>query len=242
MKFKKLMKPSLNILGKGLCAVGLFLTASLVTAQNSFHRGVINISISEGTTSAQYGTGTGKGMKYDAQTTSSLDGIRDPLMIEYGLTNHLGIGLSFGNDIFKVDPSKYYGFALPSNGKVTAFTSETNLDFNYHIFSNTRLDMSSFTSVGRFSVAFSGTEKYMANNEALTMNEFSYNYMAKGTIWRTGTRFKYYFMPRVGLMGMLSAYTAKASPKNVDGNTVGMNTSTKISGFATEFGLCLKLF
>jgi hypothetical protein len=160
-----------------------------------------------------------------------MDGIRDPLFIEFGLSNRWGIGLSTGNDIFKVDPSKYYGFQLTDNQTVTAKTSEFTFDVNYHLYSGRKTDLSIYSSLGSFGVAFSGKD-----------GDYNYKYNAKGGIIRFGTKLRYYFYKRLGVMGMASYYSGTASPLEVKGNSVANNVSTTIQGYALEFGLCFRFF
>jgi hypothetical protein len=57
---------------------------------------------------------------------------------------------------------------------------------------------------------------------------------------RTGLQVRYYFLKRLGAFGMISSYYGNSSPKDVKGNTVGANYSTKISGSSIEAGLCYR--
>ena len=225
---------------RGLTAILTMGLAVLQIQAQSFKSGSFNLSLSGGSTTANFST---KNLGTDGTQGSqvNMEGIRDPLMLEYGISNHIGIGISTGTDIFKVDPSKFYGFSLPSQKPIEMYTSELNFDFNYHIYSNDRFDFSTFTSIGAFSVYTNGVEKLQRNDENLSDDFFTYNYRAKGRIVRTGTRAKFYVWRRVGFMSMLSVYSGMASPKRVSGNTVGNNYTTRITGYATEFGICFKL-
>ena len=162
---------------------------------------------------------------------STVDGIRDPLIIELGLTKKWGIGLSSGADIFSINPSRYYGFKLPDNKTIKVSTSELTFDLNYHYLVNKKLDLSAFTSVGLFSLAYTGN-----------VSDFKYSHQSKGGIVRVGTKARYYFYKRLGVMGILSMYSATASPKRIKDNSVGTNSITTISGRALEFGLCFRFF
>jgi hypothetical protein len=221
-------------------SVLLIFGSNCINAQ-SFKKGKFLISISEGTTRANFSTRMlGKDGK-EKTYSENMDGIRDPLIIEYGITDKIGLGLSCGNDIFKVDPSVFYGFSLPSQKKVEAYTSEFNFEFNYHMLSNKRFDISSFATMGTFSVAIKGKESFKPSAEESGLNEFSYDYKAKGSIIRTGVRAKYYFYKRLGVLAMASVYSGSCSPEDVKTNTVGNGYSTQISGYALEFGFCCHL-
>lgn len=209
----------------------------------SFKQGSFNISLSGGSTTANYGTkNTGDG-KYGSGSKKTIEGIRDPLILEYGLTKRWGIGMSLGNDIFEVDPMVYYGFSLPSGKKVVANTSEFNFDLSYHIYSNERFDFSTFTSIGSFSVNFTGKETVPSTGEAQLPQDFNYNYTAKGHIGRIGTRAKFYVFKRIAILSMLSVYSGNASTgkSNCSNTNVGNNFSTKITGYATEIGLSFRI-
>lgn len=210
----------------------LVFLATAVNAQMAFKKGCLLLSISEGSTTAQYSTNnTSFNCLPPTKQSSKMDGIRDPLFIEFGLSNRWGIGLSTGNDLFDVDPNKYYGFGLSENKKVNVKTSEFTFDVNYHLYTRKHIDWSIYTSMGSFGVAFSGKDA-----------ETSYNYNAKGGIIRVGSKLRYYFWKRLGALAMVSKYSGTASPDGVKGNTVGMNTATTISGYALEFGLCFRFF
>lgn len=231
----------------GLLSISMFfsftptLVGQVIKQQKAFRKGSLLVSISEGSTSADYSTNFIKNPELpesDVKTdnppgvhTTKMDGIRDPLFIEFGLSDRWGIGLSTGNDIFKVDPAKYYGFKLPENKTVTANTSEFTFDVNYHVFTRAKTDISIYSSVGSFGVAFNGKE-----------GDYDYKYNAKGGIIRLGTKARYYFYKRLGVLGMVSYYSGSASPEDVKGNTVGTNVNTSIKGYALEFGLCFRFF
>lgn len=209
----------------------------------SFKQGSFNISISGGSTTANYATKYKGDVKNGSGSRRTIEGIRDPLILEYGLTKHWGIGMSLGNDIFEVDPLTYYGFALPSGKKVVANTSEFNFDLSYHIYSNERYDLSTFTSIGSFSVNFTGKETIPATGEAQIPQDFNYNYTAKGNIGRIGIRNKFYIFRRIALMTMVSVYSGNANTGRLCGTktNVGNNYSTRITGYASEFGLSFRI-
>lgn len=205
----------------------------LFNIQNStaqcFRKGSLIISITEGSTFANYKTTDISGSKPEVVNKSFIKGDRDPLILEYGVSNRWGIGFSSGADIFKVNSNSFYGFSS-GDQPLNITTSEFTFDVNYHVFVNKKLDLSIFTSAGAFSVAFKG------NN-----SDMSYNYSSTGTIVRYGTRARYYFCNRLGAIGMISSYAANSSPKNVKGNTEAKNYSTSINGMAIEMGLCFRI-
>ena len=137
------------------CIVVSILISSAVNAQ-AFRRGTILVSLSEGSTWSKYTT-TNTNATTDVMHQDNINGDRDPLTVEYGISNKWGIGLNMGGDLFKVDPSKFYGFQT-SRHYVTAIMSEFTLDGNYHFFVTKRLDLAAFTSIGFSSVSFKGND------------------------------------------------------------------------------------
>ena len=207
-----------------------FIALGNLSAQ-SFKKGTFLVGLSEGSTTANYTTRDFNKSNIQTIYKSEVDGERDPLCIEFGLTNKWGIGLSSGTDIFKVNPSRYYGFRLPNNEPIKVSTSELTVDINYHYFINKKLDLSAYSSVGLFSLAYKGQ-----------ISDVSYNHQSSGAIVRVGTKARYYFCKRIGVMGILSTYSGTASAKGNKENTVGKNTATTITGRALEFGLCFRFF
>lgn len=216
----------------------LFVTNTSTLNAQAFKKGCLLLSISEGSTSANYSTHNHsadlinpEGKKASAICSSDMDGVRDPLFFEFGLSNRWGVGLSTGNDLFTLNPSQFYGFQRSDNKSVTAKTSEFTFDLNYHFYTRKRVDLSVYTSLGSFGVAFNSKD-----------GDQTYNYNAKGGIARAGIKARYYFWKRLGVMGMLSTYTGTAATDGIKGNTVATNTSTTIKGSAVEFGLCFRFF
>jgi hypothetical protein len=200
--------------------------------KSAFHKGALILSVSEGSTTANYSTMNTTSMENPrAKFNCEMDGIRDPLFIEFGLSNRWGIGLSSGADIFSVSSKDYYGFNTVDNKPLEVTTSEFTFDLNYHLYSSKRVDWSIYTSVGSFSVGF---------KEKMGENEF--NYMAKGGIVRAGTKFRYYFWKRLGVLGMLSTYSGNAGQTENSSSHEGQSYSTNITGTAMEFGLCFRFF
>lgn len=195
----------------------------------AFRKGTLTISISEGSTFANYATDDIGGPKPVPVYNEVMPGLRDPLVIQYGVSKRWSIGLSSGNDIFTVNPSKFYGFSTSDN-RVDVKTSELTFDVNYHVFVNKRLDLSVFASTGLFSIKMQGND-----------GDNFYNHESNGTIVRYGTKAHYYFWKRLGAVGMISSYLANSSPKDVKGNNEAKTYSTKINGVAIEAGLCFRI-
>jgi hypothetical protein len=200
-----------------------------VAQADAFHKGALLVSASEGQTWANYSTsGTTNGEKINCD--GHINGQRDPLSVEYGLSRRWGIGLTSGADIFNIDPSRYYGFGAPGSvAKPT--TSEFTVDAHYHFFVTHKADISAYVSAGGFSVSMKGSQ-----------SDFNYSYKSGGNIIRTGICARYYVISRFGLLASLSSYAAGSSTNGVKDNTVANNYSTRISGLALEFGACFRFF
>lgn len=206
--------------------LGINITANA----QAFRKGSLTISISEGSTFANFATDDIGGPKAVPVHHEFTPGLRDPLVIQYGVSKRWSIGLSSGNDVFTVNPSKFYGFSTSDN-KVDVKTSELTFDVNYHVFVNKRLDLSVFASTGMFSIKVKGND-----------GDNFYNHESNGTIVRYGTKAHYYFWKRLGAVGMISSYMANSSPKDVKGNNAAKTYATKINGVAIEAGFCYRIF
>lgn len=212
---------------KGICGI-FFVFGSMLASAQAFRKGSLLISITEGSTYANYTTKDISGNKPVLMKSKLMCGERDPLIFEYGLSNKWGVGFSFGADIFKVNSLGFYGFSTSDN-YVTAITSELTVDVNYHVFVNKRLDLSVFASSGIFSIAYQGKD-----------NDVDYAYNAGGNIMRFGTKARYYFWKRLGAVGMISSYMASATPEKSQNSDL-KRYSTSINGMAIEMGLCFRI-
>lgn len=212
----------------------LTITFSSLSAQ-AFRKGAFLISISEGGVTGQFSTKNNSVVANDINSegtttaTEYMDGIRDPLFIEYGLSNRIGIGLSVGGDIWKVNARDFYGIEAP-NQDVNILTNEFTFDVTYHMLVSQRVDWTLYTSVGGFGVEF---------NEEFNGEE--QHYLAEGGIFRVGTSLRYYVFKRWAIMGMVSHYDSKATPKNNEFNNLKHNYTTSIKGWAFEFGLSFRI-
>jgi len=192
----------------------------------AFYKGALLISASEGATGGFYHT------RVDGADAPShqqyIQGDRDPLTLEYGLSDEVGMGLNMGTDIFRVNPA-FYGIK-GMNRDITAYMSELTLDVHYHFLVRARTDVACFFSFGFSSLYFQES-----------MGDYTYKYNSGGGMLRAGIKAKYYFTKRVGIMGMASIFSMKASDKDVADNTTGTHVTTSVQGWAIEVGPCFKL-
>ena len=195
-----------------ICTVALIVPAHA----QAFKKGSLLIGLSEGSTHSVYSTGDDNPIQ--PIHTEPIHGVRDPLSLEYGLSNRLGIGITSGNDIFLVNPYKFYG-ADVSAAQMKANTSEFTIDLSYHFYVSKRNDLSLTTSFGSASVSMKGVT-----------GDSKYQYLANGNILRFGLHARHYFCKRFGVLGMLTAYSSNCTTKDVQGNTFGNNYSTGIKG------------
>ena len=212
------------------CFFFFSLLPGIVFAQ-SFKKKGLYISLSEGVTNAKFSTSKNDFKVPSDFNIKTLDGERDPLIIEYGLNSKIGIGISMGNDIFKINPQNHYGNTFKESNKTEVKTSEFTIDLNYHLFNTYKTDISAFISLGTFSLNFKGHE-----------SDFEYKYTSRGNLVRIGSRAKYYFSKRVGVMAMFSTFSAYSSPKDVKETNIAKNYNTNLNGFSSEFGLCFRFF
>ena len=208
---------------KRIFTIALFLPVlalgTICVMAQSFKKGSILLNLSEGSAYTNFSTLGNEGTK-----SGSVDGTRDPITIEYGISQHIGLGISMGGDIFYINPNRFYGFSVPEN-RVKLITSELTLDFNYHLLSTRHIDIAAFCALGPTGVSVKGNS-----------GDYKYQYSACGGIIRTGIKARYYFLRRFSFMGIVSAYSASVSADNNKGNTVGVGAATKIKGYAIEFG------
>ncbi|MFI5149292.1 MAG: hypothetical protein ACHQRM_06125 [Bacteroidia bacterium] len=226
---------------------GLFLIGvSADMKAQSFRKGSWVINVTEGSTNSMYTTnysagevtGTSgissrpefSGNSHNGGATIHQDGCRDPFIIEYGISNRWGIGLTSGADLFTVDPNAMYGFTTYKN-QVKVATNEFTLNGSYHLFVSRHWDLSVMGSVGPGGILIKGTDADRA-----------YQYKAGGGVTRISGVARYYFRKRFGIVGMGSAYKCAFSTKGIADNTVGNGVSTSIHGFALEFGLCYRIW
>jgi len=210
------------------------LSFSLVIASISpasaqaFRKGSLLISVTEGSTHAQFTTFDQTAPAHSDISNVRLNGDRDPLIIEYGLSSRWGIGLNMGGDVFPINPSTYYAVHTNDN-KLT--TSEISVEGNYHFFVTDKVDIAACGSLGLASVYFNGTDGDGAKR----------TYNAGGGIARASVKSRYYFWRRLGAVAMLSAYSSSCTPDPNHGSNVAVQTTTRITGWAYEMGLCYRI-
>lgn len=213
----------------GLATLVLLLGFSYTIQAQAFRKGSLLVSISEGSTYSNFKTTDNTPNKPAVVKSDVMPGTRDPLIVEYGLSNKFSIGLTSGTDVYNINTTKFYG--VDNGNKLAKLnTSEFTVDCGYHFFVNKRLDLSVFTAMGVFSVAMKGGS-----------GDVAYKYTANGNIVRVGMRARYYFFRRLGAFGMLSSSAANATTKGIKGNTAANNYSTCINGFTIEAGLCFRI-
>jgi len=203
-----------------------FSTTVTLHAQ-SFSKGSLIVSLSEGTTYTHYvvtdnTTNPGVAKDYD------LNGDRDPLIVEYGISKKWGIGILMGGDVFHINPSSYY--SVNSNDK-KVIASELTVEANYHFYNTKKWDFAACLGVGVAGVDFNG----------ILGDGTSTKYSAGGQIIRLSGKARYYLLKRLGIMGILSTYSESCSPCPETNNNFDKHTKTNITGVAYEFGLCYRI-
>ena len=215
-----------------LVAVGICFGAQ----GRAYRKHVILVGVTEGSTHATYVTNDGhSGAKTQAIAN------RDPLLIDFGLTNRLSIGLCLGSDIYKSSGSGYPiapqpsldrdAISSPGSYPFKTTMSECLLNVDYHYLVRRKWDLSGFGGVG-----FSGVTG-VGNKEGGQ----SLNYTSNGSIIRCGSKVRFYFCRHFGLVWMLSAFSS-ANAENNKLSNVGLNLSTKVSGYTSEFGINFRIF
>ncbi len=217
---------------KLLLWIVMLLPFSSMFAQ-SFKKGTLLIGVSEGVTSARYTTSD----IYTHQIISDeiIKGDRDPIQIEYGITNKWGIALSSGNDIFKINPQKLYKYDYDVQMK--SKTSELLIEANYHFFVTNKWDMVLFVAIGAYK-----TELFDINSSCVKNANVVYD---KGKISRGGIKIRYYVLKRLSILGMLSGFNAYAQSERLDNPSNDMEytnrIATSVKGVTLEFGLSYRI-
>lgn len=199
---------------------------SNVNAQ-SFNRGSLLVSLSEGATFTHY-TLTDNTTNPGLVKEYNLNGDRDPLIVEYGISSKWGIGILLGGDVFHIAPSTYYN--VNSNDK-KVITSELTIEGNYHFYNTKKWDFAACLGLGVSGVSFYGS----------LGDGTSTKYSAGGQIIRLSGKARYYITRRFGILGILSTYAESCTPCPVTCNTFDKHTKTNITGLAYEFGLCYRI-
>lgn len=204
---------------------------AVITAEaQSFRKGSLLVGISEGSTMARYTTYDG--FNHQLISDQIIKGDRDPLQIEYGISNKWGIALSFGNDIFKINPE--HAYKISTSTLMKSKTSESTIEINYHCFISKKWDLALFYGIGCYRV-----ELFDKDSRCLNNAQISYK---KGGISRCGMKARYYFFKRLSVLGMLSFFSASAQSDSPMPNDILYNKiQTSVKGVTLEFGLSYRL-
>jgi hypothetical protein len=170
----------------------------------------------------------------------------DPLIMEYGLTDKIGIGFSKGGESYLIDANNYYKADLGEKDKMMWASSKyLTADVSYHPYTTKRFDVSVFASLGYFKMC-GDVYKQLDNGSYDWCGTPEFSYTGKGAIVRTGVRTRYYFSKRFGVMAMAYAFDGyakqkhKPSPIADQPNNTGF--STMLAGGGMEFGICFRIF
>ena len=226
-----------------ISAILIIVSANVNANAQSFAKGSLLFSLSEGTTHSTYVTGN-LGNESDG-FHAHIAGERDPLVLEYGITNKIGIGLTMGGDIYSLKDNDAYNF-ISSTGTLKSVTSEMTFDINYHFFNNKHFDISAFVATGSTSVTIKDMKvatpagDYVALESLRPASDYTQKYFAAGQIMRTGIKVRYYPLKHFGLVYMLSAFSANNTPSDQAVNSSVSTYYTSIKGITSEFGLCFR--
>lgn len=226
-----------------LTNVALLLTSLSSYAQQAevlpkaFYKKCLVTSITGGPSRALFTTYTNDGEKVHSDMAN---GQIDPLIMEYGLTDKIGIGFSRGGENYSIDADKFYRADLPEYSS-TMWTSTKYLtaDISYHPYCTKRLDVSLFGSTGIFKVT----------GDVYKMGEWCdplYNYTGRGAIVRAGVRSRFYFTKRFGVMAMAYGFNGIVKAKHIAGSVSDQKNNsgytTNVAGGGLEFGICFRIF
>ncbi len=211
-------------------AVLSVLFANTQADAQAFRKGSLVLTFSEGATITNYTTTNIRESK-DVYNTVHAQGNRDPLALEYGISDRWGVGLSMGSDIYKVDPDHMYNYVWAA-GKINSVMGEISAEVNYHCFVTKRVDIAAYSALGLAGVNFTVKD-----------DGKEYNYNCGGTIVRLGVKAKYYVFKRVGFLGMVSAFSTHCTTTGDQPGYTGESHpyATSIKGVAAELGLCYRI-
>ncbi|MDZ4664203.1 MAG: hypothetical protein SGJ15_04945 [Bacteroidota bacterium] len=229
---------------KNISLFALLFTVFLGSAQDqspkAFYKGCLVTSITGGPSRALFTTYSNEGKKVHSDIAP---GIIDPLIMEYGLTDKIGIGFSKGGENYNINANKFYNAGV-AHGSEMMWTSTKYLtaDISYHPYKTKRLDVSVFTSLGYFKVI---GECY-SNNEWTCNPSNLFSYKGRGVVVRSGVRSRFYFTKRFGLMAMAygsnGLVKAKIKPSSVSDQKNNSGYYTNVICGGLEFGLCFRIF
>jgi hypothetical protein len=207
----------------------------------AFYKKCLVSSITGGPSTAVFTTRSDDGQKVHRER---VNGMIDPLIMEYGITDKVGVGFSLGGENYNLNAKDFYRAKLPdANEYMTASTKYFTLDYSYHPFVTKRIDVSLFGAAGYFKVQ--GTSYQFSEDYCAPPTEL-YSYKGHGAVIRAGVRSRIYFSKRFGFMAMAYGFNGmvkekqKPNPVSDQVNNTGHYTSLLGGGF--EFGLCFRIF
>ena len=206
----------------------------------AFYKGCLVTSITRGPSKAIYTTAS----DYKKQSHEEvLRGKIDPLIMEYGITDKIGVGFSLGGENYDVNVNDFYGAKLPSDKEVmTSSTKYLTADVSYHPLVTKKLDVSVFGAMGSYKV--SGSIYQYDNCGYAGKNLFRYN--GKGAVARAGIRTRLYLTKRLGVMAMAYAFggmvNEKAKTADISDGIKPARYSTTLKGMGMEFGVSYRFF
>lgn len=223
--------------------IALLLITSCGFAQEprAFYKGCLATSITGGPSTAVFSTRSDDGKKI---YTERVNGIIDPLIMEYGITDKIGAGFSWGGENYNLNANKFYNADLPQGNEYMATnTKYLTLDASYHPFVTKRIDVSLFGAMGYFKVqgaSYQFTESYCEPPKEL------FSYTGRGAVIRTGVRSRIYFSKRFGIMAMAYGFNGivkeKQKPNAISDQKNNSGYYTSVLGGGLEFGLCFRIF
>ena len=226
----------------GQIALLLITSCGFAQEPRAFYKGCLATSITGGPSTAIFSTRTNDGKKVH---TERVNGVIDPLIMEYGITDKIGAGFSWGGENYNLNANKFYKADMPTgNEYMTASTKYFTLDGSYHPFVTKRIDVSLFGAAGYFKVE--GTCYQFAESSYCSPPKELFNYTGKGAVVRAGLRSRVYFSKRFGIMAMAYGFNGMVKEKR-KANSVSdeINNSgyfTSVLGGGLEFGLCFRIF
>jgi hypothetical protein len=239
----KTMKTALIFLAFLIIANGIY------AQPLAFYKRALVTSVSRGPSRALYTTKTAEGKTVHSEI---IRGNIDPLIMEYGLTDKIGIGFSRGGEIYGVNSREFYKTKAPDdlNCYMMASTKYLTVDLSYHFYVSKRIDLSVFGAAGYYSV--SGTSSFSSGPELKENGTYQasavqyFYYKGSGLVSRGGVRARLYYSKRFGLMAMAYAFDGGVKGKKMNNEisdeVSGSAYSTFLRGAGLEFGLCMRLF
>ncbi len=212
-----------------LAVLAVVLASANADAQ-AFRKGSLVFTFSEGATWTNYRTTTTEGDK-NVYKNVTAQGNRVPLALEYGVSDRWGVDLMIASDIYSIDPDRMYNYVWAPS-RINTVMGEISTNMNYHCVVTKRFDLAPFGGVGLAGVNFTVRD-----------DGKEYDYKCGGTIVRAGVKAKYYMFKRVGVMGMVSFFSAHCITTGEQPGYTGEKhpNATTITGGAAEIGMCYRI-